>query len=158
MGIPPKNKTSLLGHYSNVFWVPYFEILFLIIVLQYAPKYYQSPATNYLTYSVSQSVYRRTSTIFRMITGINTQCSDSIIMSYFFHKVIIYYFFLITNICLFQISLTNQKWTLLKSNTFNVILRIVARNRITQSIGLNFWTVALYKNHRKNTTGIFGKI
>ena len=36
-----KNKISLLVHYSNLFLAPTFGILFIIIVLQYGPKYYQ---------------------------------------------------------------------------------------------------------------------
>ena len=38
-----KNKASLLVHYANSFSAPNFGILFIIIILQYAPRYYQKP-------------------------------------------------------------------------------------------------------------------
>ena len=47
---------SLLAHYSNSFSAPNFGILFIIIVLKYAPTYYQDPLPRYLIYSVSQSI------------------------------------------------------------------------------------------------------
>ena len=48
-----KNKASLLVHYANLFSAPNFGVLFIIIILQYAPRYYQKP--------ICQSLYIRTS-------------------------------------------------------------------------------------------------
>ena len=67
-----KNKTSLLTHYFNLFSTPNFGIRFNIIVLQYAPKYYQKPPGRYLVYFANRSLYVGPSPIIRMITGINT--------------------------------------------------------------------------------------
>ena len=61
----------MLAHYSNLFSAPNFEKPFIIIVLQYAPKYYQNPLPKH--FIVSQPFYIRTSPAIRMITGINTQ-------------------------------------------------------------------------------------
>ena len=70
-----KSKTNLLLHYSNLFSDSNFGILFIIIVLQYAPKYHQNPIPRHLIYFVSQSRYIRTSPIVRMVAGINNiQC------------------------------------------------------------------------------------
>ena len=46
-----KNKTSLLAHYSNWFSANNFGILFIIIVLQYAPKYYSEVFSPFLLIS-----------------------------------------------------------------------------------------------------------
>ena len=37
------SKTNLLPHYSDLFSDPNFGVLFIVIVLQYVPKYHQNP-------------------------------------------------------------------------------------------------------------------
>ena len=71
-----KSKTSLLAHYSNLFSAPHLGIVFITIVLRYAPKYYQNPVPRYLIYSASQFLYIRRSFIIRIIARINTQCNN----------------------------------------------------------------------------------
>ena len=70
-----KNKTNLLLHYSDLFSDPNFGVLYIVIVLQYVPKFHQNPLPKHFIYSVSQSLCFSTSPIIKIVTGINnTQC------------------------------------------------------------------------------------